>query len=212
MNPRYLSIFGLLLTCALVVACGGGGMSEEPAGAPMAATEAAPEATTARTDQTMMLGGGTATEVHPGQAGSPHVQVDWEIDGANVSITYGRPLLKGRVVGENVEPTTEKFWRLGADEATTLVTDRDLMFADAHVPAGEYTLWAMHMNDEFHLIINSETGQWGTNYDSSHDLHHIPMTVGELDPPAEQLTIALSDGMFKFDWGQMTASVPIMVH
>ena len=206
---KHLSILSLLMTCVLVVACGGGGVAEVPASATMAEPEPGAGAPAA---QTMMLGGGTATEVHPGQAGSPHVKVDWVVDGANISITYGRPLLKGRVVGDSVEPTADNFWRLGADEATTLVTDRDLMFSDAHLPAGEYTLWTRSMNDEFHLIINSETGQWGTAYDSSHDLHHIPMTLGELDPAAEQLTIALGDGMFKFDWGQMTASVPLMVH
>ena len=39
-----------------------------------------------------MLGGGTMTAVHPGDAGSPHVKVDWVVDGANISLTYGRPI------------------------------------------------------------------------------------------------------------------------
>ena len=199
----------LLGVCALAVACGGGSMAEEPAAEPMAEAEPTPAEATA---QTMMLGGGTATEVHPGQAGSPHVKVDWVVNDGNISITYGRPLLKGRVVGESVEPTADKFWRLGADEATTLVTDKDMMFRDSHVPAGEYTLWTMHMNDEFHLIINSQTGQWGTQYDSAHDLAHVAMDVEDLGSPAEQLTLTIGDGKFGFDWGTMRASVPIMVH
>lgn len=204
----------LLLTgCAsfaVVVACGGGGeeMSHEPASEPMAESEPAPEPVAA----TFALGGGTTMEVHPGQAGSPHVKTDWEVNGATISITYGRPLLKDRVVGESVEPMADNVWRLGADEATTLVTSSDLMLGGAHVPAGEYTLWTQHMNDEFHLIVNSETGQWGTAYNADHDVAHVAMDVTELEPTAEQLTIAIEDGQLGFEWGQMAASVEMMVH
>ena len=194
----------LLGLCTLLAACGSGSMAE-----PVAEAETALMGTEA---QTASLGGGTATEVHPGMAGSPHVKVDWVVNGGDISITYGRPFLKGRVVGESVEPSTDKFWRLGADEATTLVTSKDMMFGDSHVPSGEYTLWTMHMNDEFHLIINTQTGQWGTQYDPAHDLAHVAMNVEELSSPTEQLTLTIGDGEFGFDWGAMRASVPIMVH
>ena len=103
-------------------------------------------------------------------------------------------------------------WRLGADEATTLTTDTDLMLGGTHVPAGEYTLWAAHMNDEFHLIVNNETGQWGTAYNSDHDVAHIAMEIGTLDQPAEQLIISIADGTLGFDWGTMAAGVTLMAH
>lgn len=208
-NLTFLSFFSAFV---LLVACGGG-MAEEaaPAHEPMPEPEAAPVAEQSSSTPAM-LGGGKASEVHPGQGGSPHVKVDWMVNDANVSITYGRPMLKGRVVGESVPPMDSGVWRLGADEATTLVTDKDIMIGGKHVPAGEYTLWAAHMGSEFHLIVNGETGQWGTNYDASHDVHHIPMEVGDLSSPADQLTISLDDDSLSFDWGAMTASTPIMVH
>jgi len=193
---------------AFVAACGGGeDMSHDTDTDADAITDAepAPEPVAATFD----LGGGTAMEVHPGQAGSPHVKTDWTVGDAAVSITYGRPLLKGRVVGDDVEPTADKFWRLGADEATTLTTDTDLMLGGTHVPAGEYTLFTQHMNDEFHLIVNSETGQWGTAYNADNDVAHIAMDVTELDPPAEQLTISIADDQLGFEWGQMAASVSL---
>ena len=158
------------------------------------------------------LGGGALTPIHDGQAGSPHVRVEWGIRGANISIAYGRPFLKGRTVGDSVEPLEGRVWRLGADEATTLTTDRDLMLGAAHVPAGEYTLWTVSTGDTTELIVSYDTGQWGTEYDQSRDLGRTPMTVGTLDTPAEQLILHIEDSVLRFEWGATVASVPIMVH
>jgi hypothetical protein len=38
------------------------------------------------------------------------------------------------------------------------------------------------------------------------------MEVGELNTPAEQLVISIGDGALGFEWGTLTASVPLMVH
>ena len=205
MKTTRLSTRYLIATSILLAACSGGGMAESEIAEPeIAEAQPASDATT--------LGGGMSTEVHPGMGGSPHVQVDWMLSDANISITYGRPHLKGRTVGESVEPLMDKVWRLGADQATTLTTDKDMMFGEAHIPAGEYTLWTLHMNDEFLLIINSETGQWGTAHNESYDVAHVAMDVSQLDPPAEQLILSLDENTFRIDWGQITASVKIMIH
>ncbi len=194
----------VVLAAGLAALAGCGGSPGEPA-----ATEAAPTETAAPAP---MLGGGALTPVHDGQAGSPHVRVDWEVDDANISITYGRPYLRGRTVGETVEPLEGSVWRLGADEATTLVTDRDLMVGAAHVPAGEYTLWTLTTGDTTELIVNAETGQWGTAYDPSRDLGRTTMTVGTLETPADQLTLHIENGELRFEWGSMVASADILVH
>ena len=213
MNVRNLLLTSFLafLTVTFVAACGGGG-SEAPEAEAMDHEDADPDAGAADADSMEMLGGGHATQVHEGTAGSPHVSVHWSVNDGNITIDYGRPYLKGRVVGESVEPMADTVWRLGADEATTLTTDRDLMLGSGHVPAGEYTLWTMQANEEVHLVVNSETGQWGTAHNPEHDLVHVPLTVGELDPPAEQLVISIGDGALGFEWGTLTASVPLMVH
>ncbi len=158
-----------------------------------------------------MIGGGKATLVHPGDGGSPHMKVDWVVGGANISIIYGRPYLKARVVGESVEPRQGRVWRLGADEATTLITDTDLGIGDTLVPAGAYTLWALDTGETWQLIVNKETGQFGTSYDASQDLARIPMRVSEVQMPAEQLTLWVTDGEFKIGWGTKVATVPLRV-
>lgn len=212
MNVRNLLYTSFLAFLALtfVAACGGGG-SEAPETEAM--DDEGPDTDAAADAGGMeMLGGGHLTPVHEGTGGSPHVSVHWSVNEGNVTIDYGRPYLKGRVIGESVEPMADSVWRLGADEATTLTTDRDLMLGDTHIPAGEYTLWTMQAGDEVHLIVNSETGQWGTAYNAEHDFAHVPMTVGALDAPVEQLVISIADGALGFEWGTLTASVPLMVH
>ncbi len=204
------TLFLAFLALTFVTACSGGSDAPEADATDHAGTETEAEAEAAGSME--LLGGGHLTPVHDGTGGSPHVSVHWSVNGGNITIDYGRPYLRGRVVGESVEPMADTVWRLGADEATTLTTDRDLMLGDAHVPAGEYTLWTMQANDEVHLIVNSETGQWGTAYNSAHDLAHVPMEIGQLDTPAEQLLISIGDGALGFEWGTLTASVPLMVH
>ena len=203
-------LFVVLATVSLAVACGGAEDSHDAMAAAEPVGEVEPAAEQA--GETFQLGGGTAVEVHPGTGGSPHVKVDWMVEGANISVTYGRPYLRDRVVGESVEPMGEQVWRLGADEATTLVTDRDLMLGGAHIPAGEYTLFTQRMVGEFHLIVNSETGQWGLSHNPEHDVAHVAMEVSDLNPPADQLTLMIGDGSLGFEWGQMKASVPLVVH
>ena len=204
MATVWKSGFSAAAVAGMAALAGCGGSSPEPAETePVPAEAAAPPE---------MLGGGVLTPVHDGQAGSPHVRVDWEVDGANISITYGRPYLRDRTVGDTVEPLEGSVWRLGADEATTLVTDSDLMVGAAHVPAGEYTLWSLTTGDTTELIVNAETGQWGTAYNPEHDLGRTEMTVGTLDAPAEQLTLFLENSELRFEWGSMVASAPILVH
>ena len=213
MAQRLLLILLVTFSSLTLAAACGGGEDAHDAGAMDHADADMDHAAEADASSDMeMIGGGHATPVHEGQAGSPHVNVHWDVNDANITISYGRPYLRDRVVGENVEPMADRVWRLGADEATTLTTDTDLMLGGTHVPAGEYTLWTAHMNDEFHLIVNSETGQWGTAYNSGHDVAHIAMEVGVLDQPAEQLVISIADGTLGFDWGTMTAGVTLMAH
>ena len=154
------------------------------------------------------------TQVHPGKGGSPHVRTDWTVDGAAVSIEYGRPFLKGRSIGSAVAPYGS-VWRAGADEATTLKTDKALKFGTLSVPAGSYTLFAVPGEKEWQLVISKQTGQWGTEYSAGQDLGRVPMKVGKAGAPAEQLTWAIDDtptgAALRLDWGTTSVSAPFSV-
>ncbi len=181
----------MLTVIAMAAACGGAGPPSEP-----------------------MDSAGRTTEIHPGDGGSPHVMTEWVIDEANISITYGRPYLRDRVIGETVDPMVGQVWRLGADEATTLETDADLMIGDTPIAAGEYTLFVLTTlttEDVWQLIVNNQTDQWGLSYDESQDLARIDMDLEVLPQPVDQLLIAVEGGRLKVDWGTASASVPLTV-
>ncbi len=181
------------------------------AGRPIDRSGPAPVVGEPARSQEVTLGGGKVTEIHPGQGGSPHVRSNWVLEGANISITYGRPYLKGRTIGETVDPTEGRVWRLGADEATTLSSDRPLMIGPTLVPSGSHTLWILDTGDTWELIVNEQTGQSGTEYDPTHDLARIPMKVAQASVPAEQLTLSIGAGQLTIEWGRMLATVPLQV-
>ena len=122
---------------------------------------------------------------------SPHDSTEVTLKGKKITIEYGRPYLKGRKVGQELAPYG-KVWRTGADEATALTTETDLTIGGVKVPAGKYTLYTLPSEGTWKLIINKETGQWGTKYDESQDLARIDMKKSPLPQPVEQFTISFN--------------------
>ena len=152
------------------------------------------------------------TAVHAGRGGSPHVRSEWAIDGANVSIEYGRPALKGREIGKDVAPFGQ-VWRTGADEATTLKTDKMLMLGSVHLAPGTYTLYTLPTANGWQLIVNKQTGQWGTDYDAKQDAGRVPLTIGKTQAPVEQLTFSIDDtaagATLRIEWGTIRLTTPM---
>lgn len=105
-------------------------------------------------------------------------------------IDYGAPSIRGRKIMGELVPF-DKVWRTGANEATGFVTDTDLMVGDTKVPAGKYTLYTLPSAGGWKLIINKQTGQWGTVYNEDQDLARIDMKKTALPKPIEQMTISL---------------------
>lgn len=142
---------------------------------------------------------------------SPADTVRANVGGANVAIAYQRPSARGRkIFGGPVVPWGT-VWRTGANSATGFTTSRDLMIGNVRVPAGSYTLWTIPNTAGWLLIINKQTGQWGTAYNQEQDLARIPMTAERLATPVEQFTLAIADGRLSLAWDDWRAWVPISI-
>jgi hypothetical protein len=157
---------------------------------------------------------------------SPHETISTVIDGGNrVTIIYGRPYTK--------KPKTEvvrkiwgglvpygKVWRMGADEATTLITEKPIIFGDLTVPAGAYTLRMLPNEDgTAKLIVNKQIGEWGDGkgvYDETLDVGRVDLKKQSLDTPVNQFTIAIEKnsaggGLVKLTWEKTEFSAPFTV-
>jgi len=152
-----------------------------------------------------------------GQPLSPRDTARLEITaGKRVYVDYGRPSMRGRrIMGELVP--YGRVWRTGANAATTFVTETDLRIGDAVVPRGTYTLYTLPTAQGWTLIVNRQTGQWGTQYEASRDLVRIPMRATRLQQPVEKFTIALERGAARgtgtlaMAWENTRVTVPIRV-
>jgi hypothetical protein len=132
----------------------------------------------------------------------------------------GRPAMRGRRIMGQVVPFGQ-VWRTGANEATHFRTDRDLVIGGTRVPAGSYTLWTVPGPDQWTLMINRQTGQWGTVYDPAQDLARIPVHADPRRGTAvEQLTMQFvvirpeggeTSGALLIDWENTRVSVPFTV-
>jgi hypothetical protein len=134
---------------------------------------------------------------------------------ASFTIDYGRPLARGRELVGKLIPY-HRVWRTGANAATQFTTSAPITLAGLRVPAGRYTLWTIPRPDEVVLVVNRQTGQWGTNYDSAQDLGRAPMVRDSLAPPVEQFTISIEPtdarhGTLVMSWGTFRWTAPIEV-
>jgi hypothetical protein len=152
------------------------------------------------------------------QRKSPHETVSQVVDGGRVTITYGSPYMKGRKIWGGLVPY-DKAWRMGADEATSLITQKPLLFGDTTIPAGAYTLYFVPNEDgSAKLAFCSVLGAWGVPVDEKNDVARVDAKKSDSNGAAatEQFTVAIDKGssgggVIKLMWEKTTYSIPFTV-
>ena len=154
---------------------------------------------------------------------SPPATASVTIAGKTISITYSSPRVNGRegkiftkdgLLGHD---KTYPVWRAGANSATKFHTDADLMIENLMVPKGDYTLYVDISNpDSWQLVINKQTGQWGTVYDKAQGLGRVSFPTNAAPSLVENLTYTLKDlgggrGSLNLSWEDKSATVAFSV-
>ncbi|HXK60728.1 MAG TPA: DUF2911 domain-containing protein [Acidobacteriota bacterium] len=147
---------------------------------------------------------------------SPPAETSVTINGKTISIKYSAPSMRGRKIFGELVPYG-KVWRAGANAATALHTDADLDLGGLTVPKGDYTLYVWPEANKWTLIVNKETGQWGTRYNQQLDLGRVEMNMSQAPAPIETFKITLSEtgsnsAKLEMAWENTVASVPIAVN
>ncbi len=138
---------------------------------------------------------------------SPHDTVS----NKDMSITYGRPYKKDRVIFGKLVPFNE-VWRTGADQATQITFAKDGTFAGKSVKAGTYTLFTIPTETDWTIILNSQLGQWGAfGYEKVKDKNVLEAKVSskKLSSVVEQFTITTASKALVLAWDQTEVSIPV---
>jgi hypothetical protein len=95
---------------------------------------------------------------------SPAATAKGTINGANITIEYSSPAVKGRKIWGGLVPF-DAIWRAGANKATTITTDKKITVEGKALDAGSYSIYMIPGPKTWKILFNSETGQWGTTHD-----------------------------------------------
>ena len=134
--------------------------------------------------------------------------------GDTLRVDYSRPLARGRELLGSLLPYGQ-VWRTGANAATQFTTTGPITIAGKSVPAGTYTLWTLPAANGVTLIINSQFGQWGTEYNPRRDFARVAMQTAKTDSSVERFTISIPrmderHATLVMEWGPFRWSVPIV--
>jgi hypothetical protein len=150
---------------------------------------------------------------------SPPDTAHLDVNGLHVEISYSRPSVRGRVIfGSEDEGALQPYgtyWRLGANEATTITINQDVTFNGMPLKAGSYSLYAIPGPDSFQIGVNTETGQWGAwEPDFSKNVFVTEVPVTRPVVPVEQFTTRIEEGsggpVVYFEWSNVQLIIPVV--
>lgn len=150
---------------------------------------------------------------------SPPGIAELKMDDLHVEINYSRPSVRERIIfGDEADGALQPYgvyWRLGANEATEITINQDVIFNGVPLQAGTYRLYAIPGPNTFRIGVNTELGEWGAmEPDSRKDLFITEIPVTRLDEPVEQFTTRIEEGpsngaMVYFEWSDVQLAIPV---
>lgn len=137
--------------------------------------------------------------------------------GVDVKVTYSSPAKKNRLLFGREEDKAllpyGKVWRTGANEATIIEFKSDVLVGGKPVKAGQYSLFSIPGQSMWAIILNSETGQWGTEYNDGKDVLRVDVPIRIRQAVQEHFKIfyeTIPNGVnMVLSWDQTEALVPI---
>jgi hypothetical protein len=147
---------------------------------------------------------------------SPEVKQSYNVGAAKIDLFYCSPSKKGRDIFGGLLPYGE-VWRTGANEPTTIETDKNIKVGDKSLAAGKYSIWTIPQKDSWTVIFNKEVPDWGVTWGSKaarnekEDVAQVVVPVEKLTVSQEKLSIDANNNALTISWDMTKVSVPIVV-
>ena len=146
---------------------------------------------------------------------SQHGSVTQQIQATQISISYNRPVARGRELFGALVPWGRR-WHPGADSATTISFSKDVMIEGQRLAAGRYSLWTIPEQPPkpWTVIFNRGVGGWHTNYPGeSQDALRVTVsadTASYLETLTYYFPLVDADSaVLRLQWG--TVAVPLKI-
>ena len=146
-------------------------------------------------------------------APSPTQTIKQDFGLSSVELIYSRPGMKGRKIFGDLVPWN-KVWRTGANNATRIKFNDDVTFGGQTLKAGEYALYTVPGENEWEIIINKGSANWGTEYKQEDDIFRVKAKPMKLDQPVESFTMQFANVKptstdLRIMWDRTAVAVPI---
>jgi hypothetical protein len=140
---------------------------------------------------------------------SPAAVATGKIGGADVTVNYSSPGVKGRKIFGGLEPYG-KVWRAGANEATTVEFSKDVMVEGKPLAAGKYGFFVIPAEGQWTVILNKVPNQWGAfKYDEKQDALRVMVTPRKAATLTERLMYEVTPKGLVLRWENV--ELPVMV-
>ena len=150
---------------------------------------------------------------------SPKDTVVYNSDDANFEVVYSRPYKKDRLIFGSEEDGAlvpfGKYWRTGANAATTFETSSDILFNGVKLKAGKYALFTFPYENNWTITLSSKSDVFFAieQPDPKFDVLKTSVDVKSMETTLEQLTVDfLQDSSFvnmRLTWDNTSISIPL---
>ncbi|MGH7615862.1 MAG: DUF2911 domain-containing protein [Gemmatimonadaceae bacterium] len=141
-------------------------------------------------------------------------RVEQDVAFTHIAIEYGRPVARGRKLFGELVPW-DSVWHPGADSATRISFDHDVVLEGHAVKAGEYSLWLVpRQRGTWTFILSRAAHTFHKPYPgASQDLLRVevtPETLSHMETMAIYFPEVLRDAaVLRIHWGE--TGVPIHI-
>ena len=130
---------------------------------------------------------------------SPPATAKGTINGANITINYSSPFVKGREIWGDLVPYGQ-VWRAGANAPTTFETDKALKIEGYELPAGKYALYVIPEKDHAIVIFGKDPSIGANKYDQANDQLRVTVKTRKSKEMNESLVYKIDDKKITLSW------------